>query len=101
MDSDGSNQVPLTSSTAAAGDGAPAWSPDGSKIAFVGNVVSNNTQTPHIFVMNADGTDPGQITNGGGSGEGSPTWSPDGTQIAFDASYPPMPDTFAPVRFTR
>ncbi len=32
MDADGSNQVRLTNNTAF--DGVPAWSPDGSKIAF-------------------------------------------------------------------
>ena len=96
MGADGSNQVPLTSSTAPSGDSAPAWSPDGQKIAFVGDVVSGNTHSPHIFVMDADGTNAVQITNGGGSGEAGPTWSPDGTQIAFSASYPPMPNVFAP-----
>ena len=96
MGADGSNQTPVTSSTAPSGDTDPAWSPDGTKIAFLGDVVSGGTHSPHIFVMNANGTNPVQITNGAGSGEGAPTWSPDGTQIAFAASYPPMPDTFAP-----
>ena len=96
MGADGSNQTPVTTSSAPSGDSAPAWSPDGTKIAFVGDVVSGGTHSPHIFVMNANGTNPVQITNGGGSGEGSPTWSLDGTQIAFAASYPPMPNTFAP-----
>ncbi len=96
MGADGSNQTAVTTSTAPSGDTAPAWSPDGTKIAFLGDVVSGGTHAPHIFVMNADGSNPGQITNGAGDGEGPPTWSPDGTQIAFFASYPLMGGGFSP-----
>jgi Tol biopolymer transport system component len=51
----------------------PAWSPDGSKIAF---------SDAKIYVMNADGSNPVQLTNTQ-LYELHPTWSPGGTRIAF------------------
>jgi dipeptidyl aminopeptidase/acylaminoacyl peptidase len=69
-------------------EGSPAWSPDGSRIAFV----SNRTEDPDansnsdIWVVAADNTDKGgtlvRITDYEG-GDGSPTWSPDGKWIAY------------------
>jgi Tol biopolymer transport system component len=59
-------------------DAHPAWSPDGRRIAFV-NARSGNAK---LFVMNADGTSPVQLTTGPGS-DRDPTWSPDGQRIAF------------------
>ncbi len=49
----------------------PAFSHDGTKIAFTG---ADNG----IYVMDADGSGVTKLTNGG-----SPAWSPDGSQIAF------------------
>lgn len=67
-------------------DRAPAWSPDGSLIAFsrqVGDVA--------IFVMHADGTSLKQLTTPPtGSSDGYPSWSPDGSLIAFHR-YGPAP----------
>jgi dipeptidyl aminopeptidase/acylaminoacyl peptidase len=69
MDADGSNAHRLTS----VDDGHPAWSPDGNQIAFErGN---------SLYVMNADGSNVRNITNGGLDYE--PAWSPDGKRIAF------------------
>src|SRR5262245_34267135 len=56
----------------------PAWSPDGSRIAFVHSDGSSGGS--QIYVMNADGSNVVQRTNAGGA---SPAWSPDGTRIAF------------------
>lgn len=56
-----------------------AWSPDGSKIAFVrGNAVPGSQL---VFVTESNGTQatPLQLAAQGGG----PTWSPSGTQIAF------------------
>lgn len=54
----------------------PAWSSDGTKIAF-----SSTFYTGQIFVINADGTGLLRVTNS--STDDFPSWSPDGTRIAF------------------
>src|SRR5207244_3679949 len=59
----------------------PAWSPDGTKMAFVSNLGGNHD----ISVMNADGTNPTQLTNDLAQDE-APAWSPDGTRIAFTSN---------------
>ncbi len=58
--------------------GAPALSPDGTKIAFV----STKSGYPDIWVMNSDGCGLMNLTNSSVR-ESSPSWSPDGTKIAF------------------
>ena len=58
----------------------PAWSPDGTKIAFW----SDRDGQPDIYVMNSDGTNPINLTRDAHY-EDRPTWSPDGTRIAFGA----------------
>lgn len=73
----------------------PAWSPDGTKIAFMSQT-PEGTENYEIFVMNADGTNPIRLTDSRGP-DGWPTWSPDGTQIAFasvrdDCSFSSAPD---------
>jgi len=70
-----SNAIQLTDSEV---DWAPAWSPDGTKIAFERWQDGNF----EIFVMNADGTEVHQLTDGGKDSI-RPVWSPDGTRIAF------------------
>jgi len=60
---------------------ALAWSPDGRKLAFVASQGSNGQA---IWVMNADGSDPVRLVEGGYS----PTWSPDGGRIAFSGELP-------------
>ena len=57
----------------------PAWSPDGSLIAYAGNGVEDSFD---IFVMNADGTGNINLSRHPGDGR-APTWSPDGSHIAF------------------
>ena len=59
MNADGSNKIKLTNKYSA---GSPAWSPDGSKIAF-GFVYANNSD---IWVMNADGSNQINLTNKSG-----------------------------------
>lgn len=68
----------LTQLTTDGNNGAPAWSPDGSRIAFV-SVRDGNTE---IYVMNANGTNQVRLTSNSAS-EGSPRWSPDGRAIVF------------------
>ena len=71
-------------------DAMPAWSSDGSRIAFVSNRDGNSD----IFVMNVDGTHVRQLTHDRFARlyllrspiDISPTWSPDSKQIAFSSA---------------
>ena len=60
-------------------DSRPAWSPDGSKIAFD----SDRDELYHaqVYVMNADGSNQVPLTTM--TYNVDPTWSPDGARIAF------------------
>jgi Tol biopolymer transport system component len=64
----------------------PAWSPDGSTIAFLGGAFDS----PELWLIGADGSDPHMVTGCDPSGVcptwSSPTWSPDGRHLAFAAS---------------
>src|SRR5438128_1767197 len=80
MNADGSGMTDLTSSLAK--DESPAWSHDGSKIAFMS---SRGGGALEIFVMNSDGTGVVPVTSGSLQAE-FPSWSPDGAYIAFDRS---------------
>lgn len=57
---------------------SPAWSPDGSQIAFG----SNRDGGWDIYVMNADGSGVTRLTTHAARDD-EPAWSPDGTRIAF------------------
>jgi WD40-like Beta Propeller Repeat len=59
---------------------APAWSPDGTKIAF--DRLGTNRD---VWVMNADGTNRMPLTNDPAY-DGNPAWSPDGTRIVFEST---------------
>lgn len=60
----------------------PAWSPDGSRIAYVSNTPGLGVSD--IFVMDADGRNPGNLTNGRYFSSNHPEWTPDG-RIMFAA----------------
>ena len=70
---DGSNITRLTN-TPADYEAWPAWSPDGTRIAF--------TSGANLFIMNADGSNVVQKTFAN-VGALNPAWSPDGSRIAF------------------
>ena len=59
---------------------APAWSPDGKKIAYMCRNPFNTRF--EICVMNADGTGQTQLTNNAVL-DATPTWSPDGQRLVF------------------
>jgi YVTN family beta-propeller protein len=68
----GENEVNLTNSSTV-DDGDPAWSPDGSKIAW--------SRDYNIWVMNADGSNQHPLTSG--LFAWTPQWSPDGQWLSF------------------
>jgi Tol biopolymer transport system component len=85
MDADGSNPRNLTNYEAS--DMEPAWSPDGQHIAFSSNRagrIAGQAAATDIFVMNADGSDPRNLTDSA-TFDASPAWSPDGSQIIFQS----------------
>jgi dipeptidyl aminopeptidase/acylaminoacyl peptidase len=65
-------------------DTAPAWSPDGSAIAFVSarHEGRDRDSASDIWVIPAAGGEPRRVTNGQGPAA-APGWSPDGRRIAF------------------
>jgi Tol biopolymer transport system component len=62
-------------------DSDPAWSPDGTQIAFQSN---RSVGELNIWVMDDDGTNPVQLTSNVNE-DRHPAWSPDGDWIAFDS----------------
>ena len=76
MNADGTNQTNISNN--AADDAFPAWSPDGTKIAFQ----SFQDGDVDIYTMNPDGTNQTDISNNSVHDE-DPNWSADGTKIAF------------------
>jgi TolB protein len=78
MDPDGSHVIRLTADLGY--DYEPAWSPDGTKIAFTSYRSDNGNY--EICVMNPDGSGLTNLTNHPAT-DGKPAWSPDGTKIAF------------------
>ena len=73
---DGSVLAQLTDNSRT--DDQPAWSPDGTRIAFR----SDRTDDVELFVMDADGENVEQLTNSAGE-DWTPSWSPDGSLLAF------------------
>jgi TolB protein len=76
---DGTDIQP-TSSDNRTNDGLPAWSPDGTKIAFI----SNQSDKYEIWTMNSDGSGRKRLTDLKALSS-MPRWSPDGSKIVFSS----------------
>jgi len=81
MSPDGTNLVRLTTNTEY--DYYPAWSPDGSRIAYMSDWMTGleGDSQREIYVM-AEGTEPVRLTNNTAD-DLFPSWSPDGSKIVF------------------
>ena len=97
MDADGENPRNLTQSTDN-DDGSPVWSPDGQYIAFHSRrddnpvaFTSKRYENRDIYVMDADGENPRNLTQSTDNDDGSPVWSPNGQYIAFHSRHEDNP----------
>lgn len=81
IDSSGRRVARLTVRKTGREDSEPAWSPDGSRLAFTRT--TDARRSFQIYVMRADGTGVRRLTRG--RFDYSPAWSPDGRWIAYRA----------------
>ncbi|MDX1995131.1 MAG: hypothetical protein SF029_22305 [bacterium] len=95
MNADGTGQMRLTYD-GSNGASWPAWSPDGSQLAYTRQIFSSPAEEDEaaatddpdtvpqsdIYIMNADGSNPVQVTNADGEEYGA-AWSPDGQKLAY------------------
>lgn len=89
MSSDGQGQVNLTDNAASVSDGAPAFSPDGSRIVFH----SNRDGAFGIYTLPVEGGAATRVATGPGNSR-SPVFSPDGSQIAFESDRDGSPQIY-------
>ena len=71
-------------------DFQPQYSPDGGRIAFT----STRSGSENVWVVDADGRNPVQLTSYASHSAQSPAWSPDGRTIAFESRESGDPDIY-------
>ena len=79
MNADGSDPVNLTQGRDCA---SPAWSPDGTKIAYIGDIFDDDQYGGEIWLMDADGGNPQQLTDDSVD-KISVSWSADGSSLYY------------------
>jgi hypothetical protein len=83
MNADGSGKTQLSTQPYSE---HPAWSPDGSQIAYDSDGQGDGWLD--LWVMNADGSDAHSLVTGWGQRDMiAPSWSPDGRYVAFTSIY--------------
>ncbi len=73
-------QIALAATVRPASDGRPAWSPDGTRLAFQ----SDRSGNWEIYVLQADGSKGIRLTNHADA-DMAPAWSPEGKRLAFQS----------------
>ncbi len=94
VSADGTGEVNLTNEDPGAettADADPAWSPDGTQIAYTVYTVRSGLLND-VWVMNADGS--GKVALTDTATDLEPVWSPDGTQLAFVSTRDGNPEIF-------
>ena len=82
MEDDGSGLHRLTFTQRPEWDAGPVWSPDGKRIAFFRNIPKiPGRQDPRLFIMDQDGNNEQQITDGIA---GNCSWAPDSRRVVFE-----------------
>ena len=79
---DGSDRRRLTAHDGTYSD-EPAWSPDGTQVAYSRGRREDGIWISHIYVVNADGTGRTKLSSGDVR-DSNPGWSPGGDHIIFD-----------------
>ena len=88
VQADGSDERVLVEGPMDEGPGAPVWSPDGSRIAFVRTPGEPGNFALEFWVIGADGR--GEVRVGIGDVDtwaGGPVWSPDSQRIAWASRF--------------
>lgn len=77
----GTGDEPRAAVASTRADYLPAYSPDGSRIAFS----SDRSGSSEIWVSRSDGSRPVRLTDLGHAATKTPSWSPDGRRLAFES----------------